>query len=114
MPPKSIVRPIRFPERVLRQPRNQQKRLFRVVGKVIDRLPVMTNELENCRTAYVSNVEPDGLWRWPEKERKLAKVRVLGDNDEIVLSRVIPNLAIRRLSEIKFRYVRGAGKLLSQ
>ena len=59
----------RPPRLVLRLPRKQHERLFRVVREVIDRLSIITNELENCRTAHVSNVEPDGLWRWSEEER---------------------------------------------
>jgi len=44
----------------------------------------------------LSNVEPYGLrWR-PEKERQLAKIRVLRDDDVVVLNGVLPNLAIRR------------------
>jgi hypothetical protein len=35
-------------------------------------------------------------------------------NDVIVLSGVIPDLAIRRLGEIEFRYVRGVREILTQ
>ena len=79
-----------------------------------DRVSATTDCLKNCHTAHVANVEPYGLGWWPKKKCQLTKIRVLGDDDVVVLTGVLPNLAIRRLGETNIRNVGSIRKLTMQ
>jgi len=81
-----------------------------VVLVTIELLNVGIADFENlldCFRPAIPAADPDDFGRRPKQQAALVKIRILGNNDEALLSGEIPNRVISRILEPVHTDVRG-------
>lgn len=72
---------------------------------------MLLEDIKNFERRGIANPQPDGFGRWTQEERKLAKIRVLRNNDKVVIMRVFPYGEVRCGIEPDFDNVTAVGIL---
>jgi len=85
-----------------------------IVAQCRNRLGVGAEQKLNIACGAIPTPYPDHFGRETEKQAHLAEVRVFGYDDEIVLTRVIPNRPVQRFVQSNSGYVQSVWENIDQ